>query len=462
MAESNEIKNLKGKINAMSTIMRLGHEAFRRKGVTAVGGHIVNNSRLIARYDRSTLIDMRTGRPRLISVIGQSEPGANTEYSIHLLKLMTCFDDLTEKTLVTEEVLTEKLADAEIMEAYRYLAATSQSLLILPLREPNTEPQDGQLFLWVVEFFDPMPPAADSILALLAESYNEAVWSTVNTRKKLFGNWFKGRGRLTPIRVVQWTVAIFILALIFGRINQNVAADFEIVPLDKEICYAPYDGVIAGLSKTNGAKVVPNDLLMSYDTEELRFKLADAQKTFDEISAKADLVRNEAFTDNSKLGEIKLLEMQKEKEKINIEKMQWYLKKSRITAERGGIFVVENEDSWEGKAVRAGEELCQVYDPAVKIARVMLNERDASVLDGKLSVNLYLHTRPELPMEGRIIHVSPKPLLQKNAQFCYIIKIQMEREDLIFGMRGIARVSGGRVSLGYYLFRNLVLWWRKV
>ncbi|MDD3118487.1 MAG: HlyD family efflux transporter periplasmic adaptor subunit, partial [Victivallales bacterium] len=101
-------------------------------------------------------------------------------------------------------------------------------------------------------------------------------------------------------------------------------------------------------------------------------------------------------------------------------------------------------------------------NPKVKIARVMLNERDASVLGDKLSVTLYLHTRPELPMTGKITSISPKPLLQRNGQFCYIIKIRMDRDDLIFGMRGIARVSGGRVSLGYYLFRNVVLWWRRV
>ena len=462
MAETNEVKNLKGKINVMSAIMRLGHEAFRRKGLVAVGGHIVNNSRLVVRYDRSALVDMRSGQPRLVSLIGQAEPGMNTEYTIQMLKLMAFFDGLTEKVIVDEAMLTEKLADGETLEAYRYLSANSKSMLVIPLREPNTTEEDGQLFLWLVEFFDAMPPTADHILALLGVSYNEAVWSTVNARSRLFGGWFKSRGRMTPMRVFQSLAIIFVLALIFCRINQNVAAEFEIVPQDKEVCYAPYDGVIAGLAKLNGQAVKPNDLLMSYDTEELRFRLADAQKSFDEISAKADLVRNQAFTDNTKLGEIKLLEIQKEKEKINIEKMQWYLGRSKILAERGGIFVVESEDSWDGKAVRAGDELCQVYDPGVKIAKVMLNERDASVLDGKLSVNLYLHTRPELPLPGEVIHTSPKPLLQKNGQFCYVIKIKMNREDLIFGMRGIARVSGGKVSLGYYLFRNLVLWWRRV
>ena len=461
-ADNNEVKNLKGKLNVMSAIMRLGHEAFRRKGLVAVSGHIVNNSRLVVRYDRSALVDLRTGKARLITLIGQSEPSVNSEYSTQLLRLAEFFPDLTEKIVVTEELLAERQADATAMEAFRYLSANTQSLLLLPLREPNSEIGNTRLFLWVVEFFEPMPPTADAILALLAESYNEAVWSTVNARREWFSGWFKTKGKVTPVRVFQSLVLLFVLALIFGRINQNVAADFEVVPQDKQICYAPYDGVIKGLEQLNGRAVNKGSVLISYDTDELRFKLADAQKSFDETSAKADLIRNTSFTDNSKLGDIKLLEIQKEKEKINIEKMQWYLSRSKIVAGYNGIFVVENEDSWNGKAVRAGDELCQIFNPEVKIARVMLNERDASVLEGKLSITLYLHTRPESPMTGEIDSISPKPLLQKNGQFCYIIKIKMNREDLIFGMRGVARVSGGKVSLGYYLFRNVVLWWRRV
>ena len=33
---------------------------------------------------------------------------------------------------------------------------------------------------------------------------------------------------------------------------------------------------------------------------------------------------------------------------------------------------------------------------------------------------------------------------------------------LRFGMRGVARVTGEKVKLGYYLFRSLVLWYRGV
>jgi hypothetical protein len=34
--------------------------------------------------------------------------------------------------------------------------------------------------------------------------------------------------------------------------------------------------------------------------------------------------------------------------------------------------------------------------------------------------------------------------------------------NFIYGMRGVARVKGREVSLGYYLFRNLILAWRKI
>ena len=142
--------------------------------------------------------------------------------------------------------------------------------------------------------------------------------------------------------------------------------------------------------------------------------------------------------------------------------MRWYLERSRILSGRSGVFVVEDEERWEGKAVRAGELLCEVYDPSRIIAKVLVNEKDASVLEKGMGISLYLHTRPESALEVvKVLGVSPKPVLQKNGQFCYIVKVELASRELKFGMRGVARVSGPVVSLGNYLFRNLVLWWRR-
>ncbi len=464
MTETKEVKALKGKLNVLSGVLRLGHEAFRRKGTSAIGWHIVNNSRLVVRFDRSALLDMRSGSPKITSLMGEADAGNNTEYGLSLQRLFAGFSDLSARTEVTEQLLEERKASGSSLEAFHYLSESSKIIYVVPLREPDSKESSGRLFLWVIEFSEGCAPGFDSVIQLLAESYNEAIWGSINYKKKLFGKIFNTNKLLSPAKIALGLLILFLLALVFKNVSQNVAADFEVVPLDKEICYAPYDGVITNVQVKNGSFVKKDQELMEYKTEELEFRLSDAQKSYDETSAKLDLVRSEAFTDPAKLGESKLLKLSKEKELVNIEKMKWYLARSKILAQREGIFVIEDEERWEGKAVRAGDELCEIYGPGQMIAKVLINEKDASVIDEKdMNISLYLHTKPESPLkQSEVIFISPKPILQKNGQFCYEVKVKLAQKGLIFGMRGVARVSGPEVKLGYYLFRNLVLWWRRL
>lgn len=461
MAEAPEIRALKGKVNVLSTVLRLGNEAFRRNGLDGLAIHIVNNSRLLARYDRSAIIDFRFGRPKVIAAMGQAEADNNTEYSLNLIKIAPLLTGLTEKLLLTEESLRQLNADAEALEALAFLQSSASTVYAIPMRDPIGGPE-APLMVWIVEFVQEPPAGTDSILQLLAESYNAALWSCLYSRRRMRQLFWVGGRMLSPGRIFLLLLAIFALAMVLGRVRQNVAADFEVVPLEKEILYAPFEGTISRVFFRNGATVKSGDTIMKYNTEELEFRLADATASFNEISAKLDLVRRQAFTDNARLGEIKLLSIQKDKESINIEKMKWYLEKSAIRAGRNGVLVIDDDERWEGKAVRTGDHLAEIYPPGQIIAAVMLNEKDASVLGQGMSISLYLHTRPEAPLDGKLISISPKPLLQKNNQYCYVIRIALNNRNLIFGMRGVARVSGPRVSLGYYLFRNLVLWWRKL
>ena len=77
-------------------------------------------------------------------------------------------------------------------------------------------------------------------------------------------------------------------------------------------------------------------------------------------------------------------------------------------------------------------------------------------------VVLFLHTRPELPIDVRIISERFYPELTEQNIYSYNLKAEMVGKvpDLRYGMRGVARVTGPKVKLGYYLFRSLVLWYR--
>ncbi len=49
------------KLNVVSAVLRLGHAAFDKKGLDAVATHIVNNSKLIAGYERCCIVQICSG-----------------------------------------------------------------------------------------------------------------------------------------------------------------------------------------------------------------------------------------------------------------------------------------------------------------------------------------------------------------------------------------------------------------
>lgn len=459
---------LKGKLNALSAIIRLGHEAFEKPDFRQLASHIVNNSVLAMPYYRSSLIDIRHGGCRLAAVSGVVDTKQNSEYALEILKVVKFFQDTDKVTLLAPELLEEKSAPQEIVNSYEYLASSSQLIFFVPLRSSGAKGDGVPVdFIWVVEFDKPeQKSAAPAILALLAENYSESLFTNLHShRAGRLKQYLNLRSWLKPSRILLILFIAFVLASIFGHVRQTVAADFIIQPDRRVITYSPFDAVVATVHVRNGDRVSKGDLILTFDMEERSYNLEAARSEYNKASAELDAVERASFRDPNKRSEVEHYKLRKERSAIEIERNEWYLAKSEIRAETDGVVDIGNYEKLEGKAVRAGELLFEILEKGKMTAEVFLDERNASVLDDETSIRLYLHTRPEIPISTRIISVAPKPILTEQKTYCYIIDAEIEKEDqlnLSFGMRGVARVSGERVTLGYYLFRHMVLWYRQL
>jgi len=317
-----------------------------------------------------------------------------------------------------------------------------------------------------VEFSDNANLASSaSLLPLLCQHYGEALFFTLHDKQKIMHRVIDRKKWLKPSRILLVLFCLFFISLFVMPIRQNVAADFEIMPGKEHFYYAPFDGVIETCyNNKSGNSVVPGNIILAYNTEERAFELAGAENARNKISAQLDLIEQQSFKDISKRGEVRMLELQREKAEISIKRNKWFIEKSAVRAKQAGILDIADKDKLEGKAVRAGEKLFEILSTENLIALIALNEQNASVLDGQCEITLYLHTMPEMPITGKIESISPKPVLTEKKVYCYMIRMTMDyqKTNLLCGMRGVARLSGPRVPLGYYLFRNLVLWWRRV
>jgi hypothetical protein len=460
-----DAQRLKSKLNVVSGILRLGHEAFQKNNLGALATHIVNNSHMVLHFDRSVLLETRGGWPKIQAIAGQTEVNMNSEYNGHIINLARPFKTLDKPVIITEELLKEQEGALGAFEALAYLNEFAKAVVIAPIYVlSRDEKQDP--FLWVMEFEDPeQARSAVSVLPLLCQHYSEAFFYVLFEKKSMIGSMLNPRKFFRPSRVLLILAVVFVFSLVVVRIPHNVSAGFEVIPGDEGYYYAPFDGVIEKCYFNSGDMVKKDDVVLSYNVDERNFDLMNAENILNKTKVQLDQAQMSAFSDPRQRGQVRLLELQRQRAEISIEKNKWYIEKSNIVAESAGMLDIGEREKMEGRAVRSGEKLFEVLSTENLLAQVELDEHNASVLDGdNTRYALYLHTRPEVPLViGKVVSISPKPILTERKTFCYQIKLELTgNEKLICGMRGVARISGPKVSLGYYLFRNIVLWWRRV
>ncbi len=461
------IRNLLNeKLNSLSGVLRLGHEACQKGTLEAVAMHIVNNTRMLAHFDRSCLVDMRFGEPEIVAIMGVAEVNPNSEYCVNMRSLLRPFGGIDKSLVVREEALKEAKATDSSMKAFEYFKGKMEDTILIPMRSPDkAEDSPSNLFIWAVEFQGNMGTDTEKLLLLLSQLYSVAIWYSLRKGSSPLSGLLPFRRRfLRPGRVFAAVAAVLLIAMFAIRVDQSALADFELEPPEKTVEYAPFNGTLKKSFFANGEEVRKGQPVLEYDIEELNYELAANLKEYEELGAELDMVRQSSFSNADDLAKVKLLEAKRERKKVDIERTRWYLSRSVLKADRDGSLVIEDPDLVRGRSVNAGSVLYEIMPPGKLIAKAYLNESDASVICPGMKVRLYLHSMPASSLAAKVLSVSPRPTMQESRQFCYLIKAEIEagQEGLICGMRGIASVSGRKVSLGYYTFRNAMLWWRKI
>ena len=215
--------------------------------------------------------------------------------------------------------------------------------------------------------------------------------------------------------------------------------------------------------KQDGDPVKKGETILCYDLNLLNFKLANAKNQLAEAEKEYDLESRASFVDREKLGKVKLLEARLNTAAVAVKEAQWYLAHSKILSPADGLLVLAGgrADQIENKAVRTGDKLFDIYGGDGIVAEIQVNERESSILSGKLEAVLFPYTAPENGLKTEIISVRKIPELSEQRVYCYTVKAKViDPAGMRYGMRGIAKLQGERIPMWYYLFRSLVIYLR--
>ena len=458
-----ENAELKARLHAFAAIMRLGRDVFEQPDLAATAVHIVNNSRTLLSYESSSLVDLR-GNLSVLAEYAQVEVKQHTEYASDVKRLCRAVDLSGGSVELGEESEAFKKLPEKGRDAFERLTDEGGTLLLVPLRSARFKGSVKEPFVWVMAFKGAVPAHAEAMIPLLASDYGNALWShTPRGGMRLVLRWLR---KITLIRVLLFLLLAFMVAMFTVDVEHTVSAEFVVKPDAVYNSYAWFDCVVKNCFFNDGDAVKAGDRILEYDTDRMRFQLAASEAAFKEADAEYEQVQKASFTDRENLGRLKVLALKRESARVAIDEAKWYLAHSVVKAPVPGILAIAegSADKLAGRALRLGEKQFDILSDKGMIAEIMVNEKDASVLEGSPRITLFLHTRPELPIPVRILSSRFYPELTEQNIYSYNVKAEMENNvpGLRYGMRGVARVTGEKVKLGYYLFRSLVLWYRGV
>lgn len=310
----------------------------------------------------------------------------------------------------------------------------------LPLKNRSGETFGG---LWLARDL-PFNDAEQSLLTQLADSYAHA-WLALQPRKP----W---RLRWPSKKLLAVAAALCVLLLI--PVRQSVLAPAEVVPLGGRLVTAPLDGVIAEFLVKPNQHVAAGDLLVRFDATSLKAQADVAERALDVAEAELKANTQRAFADAESSARLDLLAARVEQKRAERDYAQQLLARSEVRAERSGIAVFADAERLTGKPVQTGERLMQIADPAQAELRIELPVGDAISLEPGAEVALFLDSDPLNRHKARLERAAYEAQSTAAGQLAYRLDAAFVDAPPRIGLRGTAKLFGGRAPLAYYLLRR--------
>ena len=442
-------EDFSARLKALAFIIKFGHDLFSAKTFDDAAANVVNNSHSMLNFRTATLLENNGRKSRVVAQFGQPTVNKNARLAVLQRKL-------ADSLVFDEDAITVTAnngLDAELAQN----DAVYYALRLLP--PPNSD-NTPLIYIWLLEYEKEIPAFVPNTAKLLANSAAEALFYHRLTKRRL---WVL-RGSLP--KICFWTIVLgAVAAMMFIRGPERITAEFTLQAPQVTGAYAMYDGIVATCLKPDGASVKKGDVIIEYDVNQLKYRLGAAISQLRETEAELALEEQSAFSDQSRLARVKLLEARRDTAKVSVDEAQWYLQNARILAPADGLLVLTggHAELFAGRAVKTGDKLFEIHGGDGMLADIPVNEQNASLLRQSPKLALFLHTAPENALDCEIIDVAHYPELTEQKTYCYHIQARLtgNHEGLRYGMRGIAKLSAGDYSLGYRLFKNVILYTRR-
>jgi HlyD family secretion protein len=149
-------------------------------------------------------------------------------------------------------------------------------------------------------------------------------------------------------------------------------------------------------------------ILSEIDRQKNQVKLDDAREHV------ASLKRSSQFHDSAELAEIRVLELQRDRQQVAVERQTRNMEKLSVRSPIKGMVALENiwrnnsmGHAQEGDQLWPGQSLLRVFDPSEMEVELAVGEPDRGVLVPGAKASVHLDAFPDLTLSAHFVSASP-------------------------------------------------------
>ncbi|MEO8144191.1 MAG: HlyD family efflux transporter periplasmic adaptor subunit [Betaproteobacteria bacterium] len=410
----------------------------------------VNETTAALAFDQAILwrIDALS-RPMVVAASGLADVTVDSPYQQWLAKLIR--GTVHEPFRAPQAKALADLPEGLAAEGEEWCRA---HLLLCPLTGPDGNPQGGMIFMRGTAFGE----ADVAVAEWIAQTTGFGLWAWRKDQPRL-RRWMKGRNR--ALLAGGLVAAAVLLGVIPVRLTALAPA--EISPLKPIPVTAPVDAVVNKVLVKPNEEVKAGQILAILDDTTVRNRLAVAEKALEIARADLQRVVYKSFSDEASRLELQVLEARVREKAAEVSHLSEVLGRLTLTAPQGGIAIFSDADDWAGKPVQVGQRVMVIADPSLVDVTAYLAPEDAVELESGSEVTMYLHVSPLAPLSATISRSSYEALPGPDGKLAYLVRAELASGQELprIGLRGTAKISAGRVSLAFYLFRKPLAFLRR-
>ena len=244
-------------------------------------------------------------------------------------------------------------------------------------------------------------------------------------------------------------------AAAFIPVPMSSLAPAEIVARSPALVTAPIDGVIADIKYAPGTMVENGAPLLQFVDVNLRNAHEVASRKRDVAHARYFKVVQTATANQKEIEEIAISKAELDVAESELAYAQEMLSHTVLKSTGPGLLIYSGKSDWIGRPVVTGERIMEIGRPGETEIRIEMPVSDAITLNEASPVALFLDGDPLNSIPATVTRINYRPAPNGENQLIYRVHASMaEGVAHRIGLRGVARVSSGHVSLAFYLFRR--------